>query len=92
MKELFFSVLVEPIYNLLIFIIDVIPGGSVGLALILLVIIVRTILIPLSKKAIDVQLKMKDLQKPLEDLKLKYKDNREKLALETMDLYKKKQN
>lgn len=88
MKELFNTVLFEPLYNALIGLIDIIPGGDVGFAVIALTIIVKLILFPLSKSAVRTQLKMRDLQKPLEDIKEKYKDNREAMGRAMLDLYR----
>jgi YidC/Oxa1 family membrane protein insertase len=89
MKELFNTLFFEPLYNTLIALIGVVPGGDVGIAVILLTIIVKLVLFPLSKSAVKSQLEMRELQKPMEDLKEKYKDDREKLGLETLELYKK---
>lgn len=88
MKELFNTLFFEPLYNLLIGLINLIPGGDVGLAVILLTIIVKLVLFPLSKSAVKSQLEMRELQKPMEELKEKYKDDREKLGMETLALYK----
>ena len=87
MKELFNTLLFEPLYNALVFLIGIVPGADVGIAVILLTIFVKLILFPLSKKAVHTQIKMKVLQKPLEELKEKYKDNREELAKKMIALY-----
>lgn len=88
MKELFNTLFFEPLYNILIGLIGIVPGGDVGVAVILLTIIVKLILFPLSKSAVKSQLEMRELQKPMEELKEKYKNDREKLGLETLELYK----
>jgi len=88
MKELFNTILFEPLYNALVFLIDIIPGADVGIAVIILTVIVKLILFPLSKSAVRTQIKMKALQKPMDDLKTKHKDNREEQAREMMKLYK----
>ncbi|MDA8611255.1 YidC/Oxa1 family membrane protein insertase [Candidatus Pacebacteria bacterium] len=89
MKELFNNLLFEPLYNALVFLIDIIPGADVGLAVVVLTIIVKLILFPLSKKAVHTQIKMRDLQKPLDELKEKYKNNREEMGRAMLELYKK---
>jgi len=88
MKELFNTIFFEPLYNALVGLIDIIPGGDVGLAVIALTIIVKLILFPLSKNAVRTQIKMRELQKPLEEIKEKYKDNREDMGRAMLDLYK----
>ncbi|MEY2641190.1 MAG: hypothetical protein RL150_583 [Candidatus Parcubacteria bacterium] len=88
MKELFNTIFFEPLYNALIGLIDIIPGGDVGFAVIVLTILVKLILFPLSKTSVRTQLKMRQLQKPLEEIKEKYKDNREAMGRAMLDLYK----
>ena len=78
----------QPILNTLIFLIEKIPGHSLGLAIILLTLFIRTLLLLPSQRALRSQRKMQELQPKLEELKQKYKDNQEKLALETMNLWK----
>lgn len=78
----------DPIYNTLVFFIDVIPGGDVGLAIIAAVIVVKLILFPLSIKAVQTQKVMKEIQPKIKDLKEKHKDDKEAQAKAMMDVYK----
>jgi len=78
----------QPIYNILIFLIQYIPFHDLGLAIILLTIIIRTILLIPSQKGLKSQRKLQELQPKLNKLKEKYKDNQEQLAKETMALWK----
>lgn len=78
----------DPIYNGLVFFIDAIPGGDVGLSIIAITVLVKFVLLPLSIKAAKMQKTMRDLDPKLKELKEKYKDDREALARATMDLYK----
>lgn len=78
----------DPVYNGLVFFIDVIPGGDVGLAIIATVIIVKTILLPLSIKAAKTQRIMREIEPKLKELKEKFKDKREEQAKAMMDIYK----
>lgn len=87
-KELFNSILFNPLYNGLIYLIDVVPGADVGIAVILLTIIVKLIIFPLSKSAVRTQIKMKILQEPLKEIQVEYKDNKEEQARKMMALYK----
>ena len=82
------TVFFDPIYNGLIFFIDVIPGGDVGLAIIAIVIVVKTILLPLSIKAAKTQKIMREIEPKLRELKEKFKDNREEQARAMMAIYK----
>ncbi|PCI27810.1 hypothetical protein COB55_05055 [Candidatus Wolfebacteria bacterium] len=80
----------DPIYNALILIINVVPGGNLGIAVVLVTVLVKLILFPLSRKAVVTQMRMKELDAPMKEIKEKYKDNKEMQALEMMALYKSK--
>jgi YidC/Oxa1 family membrane protein insertase len=79
----------NPLYNGLVFLIDVLPGSDVGLAVILLTIAVKLLLFPLSQKALKAQAAVKLAQKEIEEVKKKYADNRQMLAQEMLLVYKK---
>lgn len=81
------EVLYRPIYNGLIFLINILPGKSLGLAIILLTIAIRGVLYGQNKKALTAQKKMSEIQPKLNKLKEKYKDNQQKLAEETMKIW-----
>lgn len=82
------TVFFDPIYNTLIFFVDTVRGGDVGIAIVATVIVVKTILLPLSIKAAKTQRIMRELEPKLKDLKEKYKDDRQKQAQEMMQLYR----
>ncbi|MFZ5364735.1 MAG: YidC/Oxa1 family membrane protein insertase [Patescibacteria group bacterium] len=88
MTQLFNTVLYQPLYNLLIWLYDVIPGNDIGLAIIALTVIIKILLLPLSQQAIKSQREMQSLQPKLTALKNKYKGDKQKLTEETMKLYK----
>jgi len=88
MVALFNTILYQPIYNLLIFFYNIVPGHDIGLAIICLTVLVKLVLMPFSLQAVRSQKALQDLQPKLEELKKKYKDQKEKLAAETMKLYK----
>jgi YidC/Oxa1 family membrane protein insertase len=89
MAELFHSAVYQPIYNALVFLIGVIPGGDIGIAIIILTILVRAILFPLSFAAIRTQMTMRRLEPELKNIREKQKENKEELARQTMALFKK---
>lgn len=88
MLEFFQTIFYEPILNLLIFLYNVIPGSDLAIAIILLTIIIKVILYPLSKQSIKGQKSLQDLQPKIEEIKQKYSDDREKMGKEMMQLYK----
>lgn len=79
----------DPIYNSLVFFIDIMPGGDVGLAIIATVVLVKLILLPVSIKAVQTQKAMRDIDPKLKAIKEEYKDNREEQAKAMMAIYKK---
>lgn len=81
-------ILYQPLYNILIFLYNVIPGHDIGIAIILLTVIIRLILYPLSRQSIKSQKALQDLQPKMDQIKVQYKDNREKSAEAMMKLYK----
>lgn len=89
MSYVFHTLFYDPIYNLLVFVINHIPGGDVGLATIIVTIIVKIILFPLSKKATKTQLKMKALEPEIAKIKEQYGSNREEFGRKTLEFYRK---
>lgn len=87
--DFFHTVVYVPIYNLLVFFVDVVPGGDLGLAIILATVAVKLILTPLSLSALKTQKAMRVLEPELKELKERYKDDKEKQAREMFALYKK---
>ena len=85
---IFSTLFYQPIYNGLVFLVSAIPGGNVGVAIVLLTIGVRTILFPLSHKSVVSQAKMRAIAPHVEKLKEKHKDNKQEQARKTMELYK----
>jgi len=88
-SDIFHAVAYDPIYNLLVFLVDVIPGGDVGLAVIFATIIVKVILFPLSLSAVRTQMVLKVVQPKIKEVQERLKDKREEMAKELMALYKK---
>ncbi len=84
----FHTYLYVPIYNLLIFFVGIVPNGDVGIAVIVVTIVVKIIITPFSISAVKTQRRMKFLEPQMKVIKEKYKDNKEKQALETLALYK----
>jgi len=89
MKALWNQFFYEPIYNFLIFIVDLLPGHSLGLAIILLTIIIKLILLLPSQKSIKAQKNMQVIQPEMAKIKEKYKSNPQLQSQKTMELYKK---
>lgn len=84
----FHSVFYNPIYNILVALVALIPGSDVGIAIILLTILIRLVLLPFSLSAARTQRAMKSLEPKLKALKELHKGDKEKEATETLALYK----
>lgn len=88
MSQLWNGLIYRPIYNALIFFTATIPGHDLGLAIIILTLIIKTILLIPSQKALKSQKKMQEIQPRLEKIKEKYKGDQQKIAMETMQVWK----
>lgn len=88
LKSVLKTILYKPLFNALIFLVWLIPGHNVGLAIIVLTIIVRFILLPSSLKATRQQKRMQELQPEIQALQAKYKNDRQKQSQELMAFYR----
>lgn len=86
----FNAVLYRPLYNIFIGSISAFPWIDAGIVVILVTILVKLILFPLSQKAVRSQIEIKKIQPEVDAIKEKYKDNKQEQALKTMNLYKEK--
>jgi YidC/Oxa1 family membrane protein insertase len=89
MINLYNTYVFEPLYNGLIWLIDVLPFLDAGIIIVIFTVIVRVILFPLSKKAARTQIVMKALEPELNALKEKHKDDKQGQAVAIMGFYKK---
>ena len=80
---------VQPIFNLLLGIYSIIPGGDFGIALILFTVLVRFAMWPLVKKQLHQVKVMRKLQPELARIKKSAGGNRQIEGLQMMELYKK---
>lgn len=88
LRQLWIGIFYRPIYNGLMFLIAKMPGNSLGWAIILLTILIRTILLVPSQKAMKSQKRMQEIQPRIEKIKEKHKGDQQKIAAETMSLWK----
>lgn len=88
MQSIFSTVFYQPLYNTLVFILSVVPGANEGVAIVLLTLVVRGALLPLSHKSVTSQAKMRSLAPHLGKIKEDHKDDKQEQARKTMELYK----
>ncbi len=87
--NIFNTVLYYPLFNALVSLYNYIPGHDFGIAIIVLTFIIRIILYPISLKAVISQRALSDLQPKMQEIQKKYKDDKERQAKETLELYRK---
>ncbi len=88
-STLFHNIVYTPLYNALIFLVGVVPGADVGIAVILLTILVKLLLFPMAHNMSRTQVLVKKMQPELEEIKIKYKDDKQLQTTKVFDLYKK---
>ncbi len=87
---MFQDFVVQPIFNLLVFIYSIIPGHNFGLALIIFTVVIRMALWPLVKKQLHQTKITRALQPELKRIKKEAKGDRQKESVMMMELYKEK--
>jgi len=85
---MFDTLIVQPIFNVLVFIYAILPGHNFGLALILFTVLVRLLLWPLVKKQLHQVKVMRKIQPELKKIKKAANGDRQKESVMTMALYK----
>jgi len=87
-KGFFNTVLYEPLYNGLVFLIDIVPFADVGIAVVILTLAVKLVLFPLSIKMVKTQIAVRTLEPEIAKIKEKHKGNSQEQARQMMALYK----
>jgi len=87
-SSVFNAVLYKPLYNAFIGFVGAFPWIDAGIVVILFTILIKLILFPLSQKSVKSQIEIKKIQPEIDEIKVKYKDNKQEQALRTMNLYK----
>ena len=89
-SSVFNMILYKPLYNVFIGFVGTFPWLDAGIVVILFTLLIKLILFPLSQKSVRSQIEMKKIQPAIDEIKIKYKDNKQEQALKTMNLYKEK--
>jgi YidC/Oxa1 family membrane protein insertase len=88
MSFLYHTFFFNPIYNALVLLSDLLPWADAGIIVVLITVLVRLVIFPLSRKAVVTQVQMSQIAPDLEKIKEKYKDNPEEQARRTLELYR----
>lgn len=82
------EVFYRPLFNGLVFLTSVVPWHDIGIAVIVLTILVRIAIFPFMHRSIKTQVKMRELEPELREIKEQFKDKKDEQARRTMELYK----
>jgi len=84
---IYHEILYNPIFKILTLFYNI-SGRNIGFAIIILTILIKILLFPLTRKTYRIQKKMAVLQPKMKEIQLKHKGNKEEQARQTMALYK----
>lgn len=79
--------LYQPLFNIIVFFYNIIPGHDFGTAIILVTLLIRIILFPLSRQGIKSRKALEELQPKIKEIQKKYQDKKEQAA-QMMNLYR----
>ncbi len=82
------DIIYRPLLNLLIFFYNIIPGHDIGAVIIVVTILIRLALAPSFHRSLKSQKAMNDLQPKLNEIREKFKEDKEGQAKAMMQLYK----
>src|SRR5438270_12327718 len=83
-----FSPLISAFESIMVFIHDHVVGGSWGLAIVGLTVVIRAVLVPLTFKQLKSMQEMQRLAPQIQALKEKYKDDKQRQQQEIMAFYR----
>ena len=84
----FNTVLYQPLFNALILVYVYLPGNDFGMAVIVLTILIKLILYPLGSQGIRSQKALSSLQPKMQEIKEKFKNNKQEQSKAMIELYK----
>ncbi len=85
MGQLWQTLFYQPLFNLLVLVYGLV--GDMGVAIIILTVLLKLILYPLSRQSLKSQLALQKLQPQVNELKKRYQEDKQKLSRAMMALY-----
>lgn len=79
----------RPLFNLMVWLYNVIPGNDIGIAIVILTILIRLVFYGMNTRSIKSQKQLQELQPKIKELQQKYKEDKETQAKKLMELYQK---
>jgi len=89
--NIFDTILIQPLVNVLVILYSLIPFHDFGIAIILLTLLIRAVLWPLQSQTMKNQKALTALQPEIKKLTAKYKNDPQKVQAMTLELYKEKE-
>lgn len=86
--SIFHLIFYKPLYNALVFLVGIIPGHDVGIAVIILTLVVQFILFPFRHKSVIAQRKMKEIEPEINKIKVQFKKDKQEQTRQVMALYR----
>ena len=86
--ELFNEILFRPLFNITVFLYNILPGNDFGLAIVVLTLLIKLVFYPLTAKSLKSQKKLGQLNPKVQEVKEKYKDNPKAQSEAVMALYR----
>lgn len=87
-SNIFHLIFYKPIFNVFVYLYNVIPGHDAGIVILVLTLFIRLVLYPLTASSIKSQKSLQDMQPKLEEIKKLYPNDKQKQAQATMEMYK----
>ena len=75
MMEIFNELLFRPLFNITVFLYNILPWNDFGLAIVVLTVIIKLVFLPLTVKSIRSQKKLSQLNPKIKQIKEKYKND-----------------
>lgn len=88
MINIFNEILYRPLFNALVFLYQIIPGNDFGLAIIILTVLIRLMLLPLSLATARSQRAMQEIQPRIQELREKFKNDKAAQSAAIMGAYR----
>lgn len=89
-KTIWETIIYEPLYNTLVFILNHIPGHYAWIAIIVLTVFIRVLLFPVYQRIIKSQKALREAQPIIKEIQEKYKNDKQILATKVMEVYRDK--
>lgn len=86
---MFHTLFYEPIYNLLVLFLNLVPLHDIGTAIILVTCVIKGLLLPINISAMRSQHALKKIDKEIKKIREQNKDNAQLAGTKMMELYKK---